>query len=152
MRMPDIASRIKQWSCNCDVTWPLCNVEGSDPYHSAQQVHREESYLDESNKKILSFQGLREMQVHKKIATGPYFEPHGSSPHIYTTSLKNDFHIILQAMAMFPMCNFFPSFSVPTVLNIMFVSPLMNLFATCLMILRMLEHNKHGFLFVQSVW
>lgn len=37
-------------------------------------------------------------------------------------------------------------------LHVMFVSPLMNLFATCLMILRMLEHNKHGFLFIQSVW
>jgi hypothetical protein len=85
------------------------HVEGSDPYHSAQQVHGEESYLDESNKKLLNFQGLREMQVHKKNATGPYFEPHGSSPYIYATCLKNDFRIILLALALSPMCNFLPS-------------------------------------------
>jgi hypothetical protein len=105
------------------VTWSLCNVEGSDPYHSAQQVHGEESYLDELNKKLLSFQGRREMQVHrkKKNAAGPYFEPHGSSPYIYTTC-KNDFHIILQETALSPMCNFFPLRNVPTKRYICFPS------------------------------
>jgi hypothetical protein len=67
-------------------------------------------------------------------ATGPYFEPHGSD-----TCPKNDFNIILQAKAVSPMSNFFPSRSIQTVPNIMFVSPLINLFATCLIILRMLN-------------
>jgi len=101
----------KQWSCNCDFTWPLCTVEGSDPYHSALHVHGEESYLDESSKKLLNFQGLWEVQVHRKETPLVLISSHMDPAHIriYTTCLKNNFHIILQATAVSPMCNFFPS-------------------------------------------
>jgi hypothetical protein len=151
MRMPDIASRIKQWSCNCDVTWPLCNVEVSDPYHSVQQVHGEESYLDESNKKILSFQELREMLVHKKTPLVP-ISSHMDPAHIITLLLLRTNFILSCKRWLCLWCVIYSRHIVYQLFSILCFSPLINLFATCLMILRMLEHNKHGFLFFQSVW
>ena len=59
------------------------NVEGADPYHRAQQVHGKEFYLDESDKKLLNFQGLREIQVHKKPPLVPVSR-HMDPAYIFT--------------------------------------------------------------------